>query len=179
MAISLLVWQIGKQTSKQTNKQTNNSKSSTVLQIKNYILLPAYAFLATKYFYKLPSASFVQIKCITRNLKRLLKVLISWRFRLSQDLSSSILPVHRWRNRSKITKTHRPGGTWVKFCWVCAAGISQPLCHYSLFLVYFMANYKRHLSHFWAIDLLTLKVPKKCDPILVTLLKMLEKVTPL
>ena len=27
-----------------------------------------------------------------------------------------------------------PGGvTWVNFCWVCAAGLSEPLPHYSLF----------------------------------------------
>ena len=25
------------------------------------------------------------------------------------------------------------GGTWVRFCWVCAAGLSEPLPHYSLF----------------------------------------------
>ena len=25
------------------------------------------------------------------------------------------------------------GGTWVTFCWVCAAGFSGPLPHYSLF----------------------------------------------
>ena len=25
------------------------------------------------------------------------------------------------------------GGTWVQFCWVCAAGFSEPLPHYSLF----------------------------------------------
>ena len=25
------------------------------------------------------------------------------------------------------------GGTWVNFCWVCAAGLSEPLPHYSLF----------------------------------------------
>ena len=25
------------------------------------------------------------------------------------------------------------GGTWVNFCWVCAAGLSRPLPHYSLF----------------------------------------------
>ena len=25
------------------------------------------------------------------------------------------------------------GGTWVRFCWVCAAGLSEPLAHYSLF----------------------------------------------
>ena len=25
------------------------------------------------------------------------------------------------------------GGTWVNICWVCAAGLSQPLPHYSLF----------------------------------------------
>ena len=25
------------------------------------------------------------------------------------------------------------GGTWVKACWVCAAGLSEPLPHYSLF----------------------------------------------
>ena len=37
-----------------------------------------------------------------------------------------------------------------------------------------------HLSHFWGNDLLTLKDPKMCNPILVvTLLKMPEKMTPL
>ena len=41
--------------------------------------------------------------------------------------------------------------------------------HYSLFLVYFVANYRPHLSHFWANNFLTLKVTKKCEPILVTL----------
>ena len=76
-------------------------------------------------------------------------------------------------------KTLSRGDTGVKFCWVCAAGISEPLPHYILFLVYFVANYKPHLSHVWANDFLTLKVPKKCDPILVTLLKMFEKATPL
>ena len=25
------------------------------------------------------------------------------------------------------------GGTWVNFCWVCAAGLSEPLPHYNLF----------------------------------------------
>ena len=25
------------------------------------------------------------------------------------------------------------GGTWVQFCWVCAAGLSESLPHYSLF----------------------------------------------
>ena len=27
----------------------------------------------------------------------------------------------------------RGGGTWVNVCWVCAAGFSEPLPHYSLF----------------------------------------------
>ena len=33
---------------------------------------------------------------------------------------------------------HRPGegGTWVNFCWVCAAGLTDPLPQYSLFLVW-------------------------------------------
>ena len=26
-----------------------------------------------------------------------------------------------------------PGGTWANFCWVCAAGLSEPLLQYSLF----------------------------------------------
>ena len=39
--------------------------------------------------------------------------------------------------------------------------------------------YRPHLSHFWANNFLTLKVPKKGNPILVTLLKMLEKTTAL
>ena len=38
------------------------------------------------------------------------------------------------------------GGTWVKFCWVCAAGFSEPLP----IIVYSVASYRPHLSHFWA-----------------------------
>ena len=35
-----------------------------------------------------------------------------------------------------ITESCAPGagrGTWVNVCWVCAAGLSEPLPHYSLF----------------------------------------------
>ena len=32
---------------------------------------------------------------------------------------------------SKIIPDSREG-TWVNFCWVCAAGLSEPLPHYSL-----------------------------------------------
>ena len=28
---------------------------------------------------------------------------------------------------------HPRGGTWVHFCWVCAAALSEPLPHYSVF----------------------------------------------
>ena len=33
----------------------------------------------------------------------------------------------------KIISGGGGGGTWVDFCWVCAAGLSEPLPHYSLF----------------------------------------------
>ena len=34
----------------------------------------------------------------------------------------------------KTTEQYFPGGvTWVNFCWVCAAGLSEPRPHYSLF----------------------------------------------
>ena len=36
------------------------------------------------------------------------------------------------------------GGTWVNVCWVCAAVLSEPLPHCSLFF----SNYRPHLSHF-------------------------------
>ena len=49
----------------------------------------------------------------------------------------------------------------------------------SLFMVFFVANYRPHLSHLWENDSLILKVLKMCDPILVTLSKVPEKVTPL
>ena len=39
------------------------------------------------------------------------------------------------------------GGTWVNFRWECAAGFSEPL---PLIIVYSVANYRPHLSHFWA-----------------------------
>ena len=55
----------------------------------------------------------------------------------------------------------------------------EHLSHCSLFLVYFLANYRPHLSHFWVNDSINLKVPKKREPILATLLKMPEKATSL
>ena len=39
-------------------------------------------------------------------------------------------------------------GKWVNFCWVCAAGLSQPLLHYSLLCDQYY--YRPHFSHFWA-----------------------------
>ena len=36
------------------------------------------------------------------------------------------------------------GGTWVNVCWVCAAVLSEPLPHCSLFF----SNYRPHHSHF-------------------------------
>ena len=68
-----------------------------------------------------------------------------------------------WRGQYNSPGAGGGGGTWVKFCWVCAAGISEPLPHYSLFLVYFVANYKPHVSHFWANDFLT-QSPEKVRP---------------
>ena len=38
------------------------------------------------------------------------------------------------------------GGTWDSFCWVCVAGLLEPLP----IIVYFVANYRPHLSHVWA-----------------------------
>ena len=38
------------------------------------------------------------------------------------------------------------GGTWVNFCLVFAAGLPEPIPHYSILGV----NYRPHLSHFWA-----------------------------
>ena len=37
--------------------------------------------------------------------------------------------------KADVNVTHGGGGggTWVNFCWVCAAGLSEPLPHYSLF----------------------------------------------
>ena len=32
------------------------------------------------------------------------------------------------------------GGTWVNFCWVCAAGLSKPLPHYSVFSSQFIID---------------------------------------
>ena len=45
--------------------------------------------------------------------------------------------------RSLGTMIANPGVTCINFFWVCAAGLSVPLNHYSL------ANYRPHLSHFW------------------------------
>ena len=59
------------------------------------------------------------------------------------------------------------------------AGISEAQPYYGQFLVYFVTNYRPHLSHFWENDILILEVPKNNDPFLVTVLKVPEKATPL
>ena len=54
-------------------------------------------------------------------------------------------------------------------------------------IVYSVANYRPHVSHFWANipqistcrNLLTPEIPQMCDPILVTLLAPNENATPL
>ena len=58
----------------------------------------------------------------------------------------SEVPVIGWRR-------NMPGrGTWVNFCWVRAEGLSEPLAHYQawLIIVYSVAKYRPHLSHFRA-----------------------------
>ena len=42
------------------------------------------------------------------------------------------------KEHTEVLNIDSPGGggggvTWVNFCWVCAAGLSEPLPHYSLF----------------------------------------------
>ena len=55
------------------------------------------------------------------------------------------------------TKPWRPPAvTCINFCWVCDAGLSEPLPHYSLFC----GNCRPHISHSWANILF-------CDPNLV------------
>ena len=51
---------------------------------------------------------------------------------------------------SQLIKGHDTGGggggTWVNFCWVCAAGLSEPVPHYSS--LFCGQLYRPHLSHF-------------------------------
>ena len=57
------------------------------------------------------------------------------------------------------------GGTWVNACCVCAAGFPYPI------LVYFVANYRPHLSHFLECNFR--------DPNLVTFYLFIYLVNPL
>ena len=51
----------------------------------------------------------------------------------SKTQARAIGPVS-YRNNFNVDNTGGGGSTWVNFCWVCAAGLSEPLPHYSLFL---------------------------------------------
>ena len=53
-----------------------------------------------------------------------------------------LVPFHL--NWSETVDQTQGGGTWVTFCWVCAAGLSEP----HPIIVYSVANYRPHLSHF-------------------------------
>ena len=46
------------------------------------------------------------------------------------------------------------GDTWVNFCWVCAAGLSEP----DPIIVYSVAIYRPHLCHFWPRNFLFLNL---------------------
>ena len=60
----------------------------------------------------------------------------------------------------------------VSFCWVCAAGLSEPLPYYSLFLANYKPKESSCLEIFTCQKLLISKFPKRCDTVLVTLLQM-------
>ena len=49
------------------------------------------------------------------------------------------------------------GDTWVNFCWVCAAGVSEPLPHFSLFFGQLYTPYLTDLGrcHFRDPDVVT------------------------
>ena len=87
---------------------------------------------------------------------------------------------NKHQQQGKYSSSPPGGGTWVIFCRVCAADILESLPHDSLFLVYFVANYRPHFSHFWANNFLNLgpenvrphssnsiENPCKGDPIIV------------
>ena len=65
--------------------------------------------------------------------------LLFWQYKPSAFLPFSLTS---WSSLLKLPKDHHIGnyvlyspgrGTWVNFWWVCAAGLSEPLLHYSLF----------------------------------------------
>ena len=73
-------------------------------------------------------------------------------------------------DRAQLKRTLNPnvggaGGTWVNACCVCAAGLPYPI------LVYFVANYRPHLSHFLECNFR--------DPNLVTFYLFIYLVNPL
>ena len=69
-------------------------------------------------------------------------------FRSLKHSSIHSFVIHHLSGGEKIPRERslyrgRGGGGY--FCWVCAAGLSEPLPHYSLFCVH-----GPHLSHIWA-----------------------------
>ena len=54
---------------------------------------------------------------------------------LDEDETKELLlcALYIFKNLEQGNYSLYSGGTWVTFCWVCAAGLSEPLPHYSLF----------------------------------------------
>ena len=62
----------------------------------------------------------------------LLEATNSWAYNIDQGNVNAVV----FLNLKKAFDTVDPrggGGTWVNVYWVCAAGLSEPLPHYSLF----------------------------------------------
>ena len=41
------------------------------------------------------------------------------------------------------------GTTWINFCWLCAAGLSESLAHYSLIFNFFQIQFFLYLLHYF------------------------------
>ena len=73
--------------------------------------------------------------------KREVQLASKWR-----TLAMSFMKKFFLKNCKAIDSVGGEGGTWISFCWVCAAGLSEPLPHYGLFF----GQLKTHLFHFLA-----------------------------
>ena len=91
--------------------------------------------------------------------------------------------IHNFYANLYGTDSRGGGGTWVNFAGYVPLASPNP---YPI-IVYSVASYRPHVSHFWANiphiptcrNLLTPEIPQMCYPIIVTLLAPNENATPL
>ena len=114
-----------------SNKLINNVTTKRYLTTQNIEIFNSTMLLASHCYWRLADAS-----CLIIHNSYKLPLTKNCRCSLYYNIELpllGLLEIFRPTVLTHMPRARGEGGTWVNFCWVCAAGLSEPQPHYSLF----------------------------------------------